>query len=84
MGAGGDCSMSMDQQIKSIQDGLMALLVGKDKRLSIVAMLSCAATTAHMIGASKIEIQEILIRCYDKRVAEQDRERERMERMGLL
>jgi hypothetical protein len=51
-----DRAVSMDQEIKSIQDGLVALLVGKDKRLSMIAMLSCAATTAHMIGASKIEI----------------------------
>jgi hypothetical protein len=81
MGAGGDRAVSMDQQIKSIQDGLMALLVGKDKRLSMIAMLSCAATTAHMIGASKIEIQELLLRYYDRRVAEQDHER--MEGMVL-
>lgn len=58
-----------DEEVQSIQAGLMKLLVGKNKRLAMIAMLSCAATTAHMVGASKIEIQEILIRCYDKRIS---------------
>ena len=57
-------------QVKQISDGLTSLFVGKDKMLSIVACLSIAATTAHMIGLSKLACQEILIRSYDKRVAE--------------
>lgn len=59
----------LSQQIKAVEDGLTALFVGKDKRLSITAACSVAATTAHMIGMSKLELQKILIRCYDRRVA---------------
>jgi hypothetical protein len=76
-----DCAVSTDQQIDSIRDGLAALLVGKNKRLSMIMLLHCAALTACDIGASKAEIQEILIRYYERRIAEQDRDR--MERMGL-
>jgi hypothetical protein len=57
-------------QVQEIQAGLEALFVGKDKRLSVIAALSIAATSAHMIGMSKIELQKILIRLYDKRISE--------------
>jgi hypothetical protein len=57
-------------ELEEIQDSLVGLLVGKDKMLTIVASLSIAATTAHMIGLPKLEIQGMLMRMYDKRVAE--------------
>lgn len=55
-----------------ISAGLVALLEGKDKRLTIIAALSIAATTAHMIGMPKLELQTMLIRMYDRRVAEEN------------
>ncbi len=59
-----------NQQIKEISDGLVALFVGKDKRLSIVAALSIAATTAYGIGMPALEAQQIFVRMYAKRVQE--------------
>jgi len=59
-----------EEQIKEITDGLLDLMVGKNIRLSIIAALSIAATSAFLIGMKKLELQEILIRCYDKREKE--------------
>ena len=60
-----------DRQVEEISLGLGDLLVGKDMFLTIVACLSTAATTAHLIGMPKLELQKMLMRCYDKRIAEQ-------------
>jgi hypothetical protein len=57
-------------EVKEIQDGLLALLEGKDKKLAIVAALSIAATTAHMIGMPKLELQKMLVHLCDKLIAE--------------
>lgn len=59
-----------ESQLAEIQNGLVSLLIGKDKELVICACLSIAATTAHMIGMPKLQAQTMLMRIYDKRVAE--------------
>jgi hypothetical protein len=64
-----DC-ICVDCEQRQIQDGLVALLEGKNKRLAIIAALSVAATTAHMIGMPKMDLQKMLMRMYDRRIAE--------------
>ena len=61
--------MSSEQQ-KRIQEGLEALLTGEDKRLTIVAAMSIACTTAHQLGIPKLELQAMLVRIYEKREKE--------------
>ena len=63
--------MSLVGQQKQIEEGLLSLFEGKDKFLSILACLSISATTARMIGLPKLELQKILIRCYDRRIEEE-------------
>lgn len=58
----------IESEIADIAEQLTGVLVGKDKCLTIVAALSIAATTAHMVNMSKIELQTILILCYDRRL----------------
>lgn len=57
-------------EYQAVVDGLSDLFMGKSKRLSMLACLSVAATTAHMIGVSKIEAQKVFVRCYDQREKE--------------
>lgn len=57
-------------ELKEIQDGLVALLVGKKMRLSLIAALSVAATTAHMMGIPKLEAQALFMRMQDERFRE--------------
>jgi hypothetical protein len=65
-------------EMEEIKAGLVELLVGKNKVLSIVAAVSVAATAAHMVGMSKMDLQKLLIRMYDARVAEAQGESERV------
>ena len=59
--------MSFGPEVATIQAGLEQLLVGKNKRLTIIAALSVAVTTAHMIGIPKLELQKMLMRMYASR-----------------
>ena len=65
--------MTRESDIAELQAGLSRFLVGKDKELTIIAALSIAATTAFMIGLPKLELQKMLVRMYDRRVAEAQR-----------
>ena len=58
-----------DPEVAKIQAGLEQLLVGSNKALTVVAALSIAVTTAHMIGIPKLELQKMLMRMYAKREA---------------
>ena len=60
----------LEREMHEIVDGLKTLFDGKNKQLSLVSMLSCAATTAYMIGMPALEAMEIFARCYEKRVKE--------------
>ncbi len=62
--------MTRDDELKQIEGRLVYALEAQAKDLTITAALSIAATTAHMIGMPKIELQKILIRCFDRRIAE--------------
>ena len=59
--------MTVEEQ--RIADGLESLLVGENKKLTIVAALSIAVSTAHMIGVPKLELQKMLMRMYARREA---------------
>jgi hypothetical protein len=60
--------VTQEEQVEEIKGGLVKLLVGKDKALTIVAALSIATTSAFMVGMPKLELQEMLIRLYDSKV----------------
>ena len=64
--------MQVDQtaEVAAIKSGLVAIFEGKSKRLSIVAALSIATTTAHMTGMPETQLHEMVARMYAKRVAE--------------
>lgn len=55
---------------QAIMERVSEALVGMNMRGTIVACLSLAATTANLIGMPKMELQKMLIRFYDKRIAE--------------
>jgi hypothetical protein len=59
-------SVDRDSQVADIAAGLMSLLTGKDKQCTIVAAISIAVSSARMVGMNKIELQKLLVRCYDR------------------
>lgn len=63
-------TVSENEEIEAIQSRLTTALESQNKRLTIIAALSIASTTAHMIGMSKLDLQKKLMRCYDARLAE--------------
>lgn len=56
-----------DQQVQEISDALRQTFVGKDVYLSLIAALSISVTSAGLINMGKLDIQELLIRLWDKR-----------------
>lgn len=60
----------MNQEENALAEKIGAVLVGEDKYMTLIIVLSIAATTGHMLGMPKIELQRILMRLYDKRVME--------------
>lgn len=71
--------MNNAAQVEKITNGLDDLLMGEDKYTTLIAALSIASTTAHMLGISKLEVQVILTRLYEKR----ERETKLVERQEL-
>lgn len=59
--------MTTEEQVTKIQAGLLKLLVGEDKFLTVVAALSIATTSAHMINMPMLELQSMLVRMFQKR-----------------
>ena len=57
-------------ELDEIMEGLEGLLVGKNMRLTITAALSIACTSAFLLGIPKLELQKMLMRMYDARIAE--------------
>jgi len=59
------------EQQKRIESGLAELLRGEDKHLTLVAALSIAVTTAFLTGITKLEVQKMIMRMYERRESEE-------------
>ena len=52
--------MNVDaDELAEISDGFVSLLVGKNKRLVIVAAVSVAVSAGRMVGMTKLDLQEL-------------------------
>jgi hypothetical protein len=57
----------LEQEKKEIEEGLLSVLAGKDKGLTMIAALSIAVTTAFQIGADKDTVQALFDRIWQRR-----------------
>lgn len=57
-------------EVTPLAEGIGAFLLGKSKLDTLTICLSIAATTGFLLGVSKLDLQKMLIRYYDKRQTE--------------
>lgn len=58
---------TQDRDVAEIGQAFLDLLPGRNKYTCLVAMISAAVTTARLLGMPKMELQQMLVRIWDKR-----------------